>query len=103
MKKRHSEARLFDRLSELAHRMKQVKVEAERLWVFPHDRDLLECSNCESNEDVDIHGFPFAYFEDCAGKDTGLRLKEEANSVIQCPKGRRKIFAENNHFSNSLN
>ena len=77
----------MDGLTTLIRQLEQVKAQSRALGIFTDDRELLECTNCGSLEDVMADGLLVTYPKDSVDlKDCGLRFRPVDKTRFACPK-----------------
>lgn len=79
-------------LRALAEQLQKIKKQAEDLGVFSGNRELLECPNCDLQEDVLIDGALIVVKKSSPEVDTGLRFIElEDEDRVLCPLCRKEM------------
>lgn len=78
----------------IAEQIEALKKQAEKLGMFPHDRDVLSCKRCRLYEDVEASGL-LVVTRGRGKKDTGLRFRPvgRSGSYFRCPSCGTKIKA----------
>ncbi len=70
----------------LAKELARVKKQAEALGLFTHDRELLECSGCDLEEDVTFDGrLITCHRGNIDRSDSGLPFERLNETTFRCP------------------
>ena len=72
--------KLIKQIKPLAEQLQALKEQAERLGVFTDDREFLECTKCELEEDVTVDGFLIVCKKSVPDTDTGLQFTKDVES-----------------------
>lgn len=63
-----------------------VRKQAVAPGLFTHNRELLECPECDLVEDVTCEGFLFTYTsQNKNAAESGLRFEEVGEGIFLCP------------------
>lgn len=90
--KQNKVSHLTSDLLPLVRELSRVKKQAESLGLFTHDRELLECSECDLAEDVTFDGQLITYHRKGGNsKDCGLRFERLNDMTFRCPVCKAKL------------
>ena len=90
-----NDGQIEDGLIDLCKELRRIKSHAEALGIFTNDRELLTCSKCGLQEDVQADGRLTTFDKDSEDfTDSGLRFVETGNGQFSCPRCKALIDAE---------
>lgn len=79
---------------QLLETISQMQAELEAMGLFPHDRELLECTGCDLVEDVTIEGRLITIHQgNDEFIDTGLKFERLNEDIFACPTCKTRIKA----------
>lgn len=92
---KENDAQIDDGLIDLCKELQRIKQHAEALGIFTNDRELLTCSRCGLQEDIQADGRLMTIEKDSEDfTDSGLRFIDAGNGKFSCPRCQTLIDAE---------